>query len=124
MRQSAICQQGLKNDAKATTSEFAFFSLYRDDSYLLCQMYANPSEFEFQGTIFKFRKRSKISSLLVHVLHKTCTPYSCKSGEEMYDTCKVVVLLIKPVFFFLHVLVAVASLNRKVPNISLIFFPL
>ena len=30
-------------------------------------MYANPLEFEFQWTIFKFRKRNKISSLTVYV---------------------------------------------------------
>ena len=39
-------------------------------TYLLCQMYANLTEFEFQGTIFKFRKQNKISSLPVYVLHK------------------------------------------------------
>ena len=33
-------------------------------------MYENPPEFEFQGTILKFRKRNTISSLLVCVLHK------------------------------------------------------
>ena len=33
-------------------------------------MCVNPSEFEFQGTIFKFIKRNKISSLPVYVLHK------------------------------------------------------
>ena len=38
---------------------------------LLCQMYANPPEAEFQGTMAKLRKRNKISSLLVYVLHKT-----------------------------------------------------
>ena len=47
------------------------FSRYRDYSYLLCQMYANPPEFELQGTIFKLRKRNKILSLLVQVLRKT-----------------------------------------------------
>ena len=31
-------------------------------------MYASPPEFEFQGNIFKFRKRNKISSLHFHVL--------------------------------------------------------
>ena len=30
-------------------------------------MYANPLEFEFQGAIFKFRERNKISSLTVYV---------------------------------------------------------
>ena len=38
---------------------------------LLCHMYANPPEAEFQGTMAKLRKRNKISSLLVYVLHKT-----------------------------------------------------
>ena len=33
-------------------------------------MYANPPESEIQGTIFKFRKRNKSSSLLVYVLYK------------------------------------------------------
>ena len=37
---------------------------------LLCQMKANTPEVEFQGAISKFRKRSKISSLLLYVLHK------------------------------------------------------
>ena len=81
------------NDATATTTSpkklisvlsVSVFS-YRDDSYLLGQIYANPSEFEFQGTIFKFRKRNKISSLLVYVLHKTYTSYLCKNGKEMYE---------------------------------------
>ena len=34
-------------------------------------MYTNPPEIEFQGTIFRFRKRNKLSPLLVYVLHKT-----------------------------------------------------
>ena len=33
-------------------------------------MYANPPEDEFQGTISAFRKRNKISSVLVYVLNK------------------------------------------------------
>ena len=40
-------------------------------TYLLCQMYANPPEFELPGTIFKLRKRNKILSLFVQVHHKT-----------------------------------------------------
>ena len=64
------------NDVTATTTSLKkvnmrSFSRYRDYSYLLCQMYANPSEFELQGTIFKLRKRNKILSLLVQVLRKT-----------------------------------------------------
>ena len=30
---------------------------------LLCQIHANPPEFEFQGTIFKFRKQNKFFSV-------------------------------------------------------------
>ena len=64
------------NDVTATRTSLKkvnvrSFSRYRDYSYLLCQMYANPSEFELQGTIFKLRKRNKILSLLVQVLRKT-----------------------------------------------------
>ena len=40
-------------------------------THLLCQMKANPHEVEFQGTMYKFRKRKKIPSLLVYALHKT-----------------------------------------------------
>ena len=39
-------------------------------THLLCQMWANPPEVEFQGTISKVRKRNKISSLLVFFLQK------------------------------------------------------
>ena len=39
-------------------------------THLLCQMWANPPEAEFQGTIAKLKQRNKISSLLVYVLHK------------------------------------------------------
>ena len=38
---------------------------------LLCQKLADPPGVEFEGTISKFRKRNKISSELVYVLHKT-----------------------------------------------------
>ena len=56
-------------------------------------MYANPPEAEFLGTLSKFRKKNKISSLLVYILHKTklviltlviLTSYSRKNGKEMY----------------------------------------
>ena len=41
-------------------------------SYLLCQMWANPPELNSMGTVgsIQFRKRNKILSLLVYVLHK------------------------------------------------------
>ena len=64
------------NDVTATRTSLKkvnvrSFSRYRDYSYLLCQMYANPPEFELKGTIFKLGKRNKILSLLVQVLRKT-----------------------------------------------------
>ena len=40
-------------------------------THLLCQLYANPPGIEILGPISKFRKRNKISSLLVYVLYKT-----------------------------------------------------
>ena len=77
-------------------------------AHLPCQMYANPPEVEFLGTLSKFRKRYKISSLFVYILHESqvglFTSYSCKNGKEMYKqvwcTGKVVVLLIKPIVFW------------------------
>ena len=49
----------------------------------------NPPEVEFRGTISKFRDRSKISLLLVYVLHKTWNRVfsrrsRAKTGKEMY----------------------------------------
>ena len=40
-------------------------------THLLCQMEENPTRVEFLGTISNIRKRNKISSLFVYVLHKT-----------------------------------------------------
>ena len=49
----------------------SFFSLYSDYSYpFTLTIVGEPPEAEFQGTIFKLRKRNKISSLLVYVLYK------------------------------------------------------
>ena len=73
----AACQsrQGTfrSNDATATGTSLHVLSVLNAiiPTYLLCQMYANPPEFEFQVTIFEFRKRNIISSLPVYVLHKT-----------------------------------------------------
>ena len=52
-------------------------------------------------TISKLRKRNKISSSLVYVLHET-------------QNCEVVVLLIKPIVFF-DVLVAVRVVGSQSP---------
>ena len=75
---------------------------------LLCRMQASPPEAEYQETISKLSERSKISSLLVYVLHKTRNQTFSRSREKTETkctkkflcTCKVVVLLIKPIFFF------------------------
>ena len=40
-------------------------------THLLCQLSANHPEAEFKETKFKLRKRIKISSLLIFVIHKT-----------------------------------------------------
>ena len=73
----AACQSRLgtfkSNDATATGTSLHVLSVLSAiiPTYLLGQMYANPPEFEFQVTIFEFRKRNIISSLPVYVLHKT-----------------------------------------------------
>ena len=86
------------NDVTATRTSLKkvnvrSFSRYRDYSYLLCQMYANPSEFELQGTIFKLRKRNKILSLLVQVLRKTrnklfSRPSRAKTARKCTEKCE------------------------------------
>ena len=81
-------------------------------------MKADPPAVEFLRTMSKFKKRSKISSSLVYVLHKTLnSAFSRRSRAVTAKKCKtsvmhvqVVVFLIKPiVFFFLYVLAAVAT---------------
>ena len=68
---------GLLTDAMATRTSLkkriCLLSVYIAiiPTHLLCQTQANPPEVEFQGTMYKFRKRKKIPSLLVYVLHKT-----------------------------------------------------
>ena len=62
------------NENVAYKKEFEFLpSLFNSDySYpLTLSNLANPPEGDFQVTIFKLRKRNKISSLLAYVLHKT-----------------------------------------------------
>ena len=66
---------GLLIDAMATRTSLkkriCLLSVYIAiiPTHLLCQTQAKPPEAEFQGTIYKFRKRMKIPSLLVYVLH-------------------------------------------------------
>ena len=88
---------------------------------LLCRMQASPPEAEYQGTISKLSERCKISSLLVYVLHKTRNQTFSGSREKtgkkctkkFLCTCKVVVLLIKPIFFFTF---SLPSASLGVPN--------
>ena len=100
---------------------FLVFSII--PTHLLCQLLANPPGVEFLDTISKYRKRNKISSLLIYVLHKTrnqaCSRRSrAKTGREMYKkawcTCKVVVLLKKPIVFLTFSLPS-SPLDVKVP---------
>ena len=73
----AACQSLLgtfrSNDATATGTSLHVLSVLNAiiPTYLLCQMYANPPELEFQVTMLEFRKRNIISSSPVYVLHKT-----------------------------------------------------
>ena len=64
-----------------------------------CEIKANFPVVDFLGTGLKFRKRTKNSSSLVCIF----TSQSCCDDNKMYKkawrTCKVVVLLIKPIAF-------------------------
>ena len=77
-------------------------------------------------TIFKFRKRKKISSLLVYLpslkhgirhFHVEVVQKQERKVQKRVMQVKVVVLLIKP-FFFLTFTLPFASLNLKVPDKS------
>ena len=84
--------------------------------YLLCQMYANPSEFKFQGTVFKFRERNKISSLLVYVLHKLRNwAFSRRNRAKTAKKCsKKRAACVKLLFFLLNLLFFRHSRCRRV----------
>ena len=73
----------------------------------------SESKIQFRRCLFMFFIKQEMTYFHVVVLS-----YSCKNGKEMYKkawcTCKVVVLLIKPVVL-LDVPVDVASLNLKDP---------
>ena len=115
-------QRPNSNENIAQKVNLRSFSLYSDYSYPLCQMWANPPEAEFQETISSLRKRNKISSLLVYVLHKTRNQafsprIRAKTGKKCTKKCearaKLLFCLIKPIVFS-DILVAVAQLNLKV----------
>ena len=88
-------------------------------------MYAKSPEFEVQGTIFKFKKRNKISSLLVYIHLKTRNwSFSRRSRAKTAKKCtkkgdvraKLLFCALNPLFI-LDVLVAFTSLNLTDPNI-------
>ena len=79
-------------------------------------MYANPSEFELQGTIFKLRKRNKMLSLLVQVLRKTrnklfSRPSRAKTAKKYTKKCDV---LAKLLFHLLNLLIFQRFCGRRV----------
>ena len=78
---------------------------------------------DFLGTISRLTKRNKILLLLVYVLHKmhnwafshcSYTKMAKKCTKKLWCVCKVVVFLMKPIGFF-DILIAVMSLDLKVP---------
>ena len=97
-------------------------------THLFCQILADPPGVEFQGTITKFRKRNKISSSLVYVLHKTwnkafsrrsrakTTKKCTKNWKSVMHVHHTLTLLI--VYF--DVLVAVASLDQALATKGMI----
>ena len=96
-------------------------------THLLCQLQANPPKAEFQGTIFKLRKRNKISSLLVYVLHKTRNQAlsrrsRAKTGKKCTKKCdvraKLLFCLLK--LLFVDVLVAVRVVESVKSLLSLV----
>ena len=97
-------------------------------------MWANPTRIEFLGTISKFNKRGKILSLLVQVLHDTWnSTFSRRSRaqtakkftKKVWCSCKVVVLLIKPVvsLFVCFVFVFCFSLPSRRWILKSLMFP-
>ena len=84
-------------------------------TYLLCQMYTNPPEFEFQGTIYKFTKRNKLSSLLVYLLHKTGDQaFTRRSRAKTANKCRIKLDAHSIFFCLLNLLVFRRSRCRRV----------
>ena len=81
-------------------------------------MYANTPEFEFQGTILKFRKRNKILPCLFtfSIKHEIrhFTSYLCKNGKEMYKKAR----CLCKVLFLGRFCCRRVRLNLKVPNLK------
>ena len=90
-------------------------------------MWANPPEVEFLGTISKCRKRNRISSLLVYVLHKTRKKAfsrrgRAKTGKEMYKKrdapADLLFCSLNIPFFFFTFLSPSASVDLKVLSVG------
>ena len=101
---------------------FRSFSLHHDYSYPLTLSNAGkPSWFEFQGTISKSRKINKISSLNVYVLHRTRNyrHFHVVVVEKRQRNVQKSTMYARSYCFayqtYFYVLVAVASLDLKVP---------
>ena len=84
--------------------------------HLLCQLLANPPGVEFQRTIFKLRKRNKFRrwlftfSIKREIRHFDVVVVQKREGKrKAWCTCEVVVLLIKPFFFDVLVVVRVVG---------------
>ena len=73
------------NENVALTVNLRSFSLYRDNSYLLTfSIVREPSYIWIHGTIFKFRKRNKISSFSVKHEIRHFHAVVVQKGKEMY----------------------------------------
>ena len=92
-------------------------------THLLCQCRQTIPKLNFKEPYsssereIKFRRCLFMSSIKREIRHFQL--WSCKKGKKMYKkvwcTCKVVVLLIKPIVFLMFSLLS-ASLDLKVPN--------
>ena len=56
-------------------------------TYFLCQRLVNPTGVGFLGTISNFRKKNKISSLLIYVLHKKKKAFSRCGRAKTAEKC-------------------------------------
>ena len=81
----------------------------------------NPPEFEFQRTISKFKREIKFRHcLFMFSVKREIRHFHVAVCKKVCCTCKVVVLLIKPLlfcflFFLRFFLVAIPTLDLKVP---------
>ena len=120
MRDVQVANSLRSNDATVTTTSpenwicvlSVFIAMIRTYFFKCTRTLLNlNSKGRCSSSESKIKQLNKFSSLLVYVLHKTCTPYLCKNGKEMYKKRDARAKLL---FFLLNLFLFTGSRCRRV----------